>query len=62
MWHDHSFSQRNRTTERTVGVAVRGGRVVGMGRVVGQNLKKEGVDNMGDLHKTGGVSTFLPTM
>ena len=26
MWRDHPFSQRNRTTERTVGVEVGGGR------------------------------------
>ena len=36
LWHDHLFSQRNRTTERTVGVGV------------GQNEKKgEGVGNIG---------------
>ena len=30
MWHDHPFSQRNRTTERTVGVEVGGDREVGV--------------------------------
>ena len=29
MWHDTPFSQRNRTTERTVGVEVGGDREVG---------------------------------
>ena len=26
MWHDHSFSQRNKTTERVVGVEFEAGR------------------------------------
>ena len=26
MWHDHQFSQRNKTTERTVGVEFGGDR------------------------------------
>ena len=43
MWHDHPFSQRNKTTKRAVGV--RGWRleVEGSGEVgrrVGQNVKK----------------------
>ena len=29
MWHDHPFSQRNRTTERTVRVGFGGDREVG---------------------------------
>ena len=29
MWHDHPFSQRSRTTEKTVGVEVGGDREVG---------------------------------
>ena len=33
MWRDHAFSQRNRTTERTVGVEVRGDREVGERRL-----------------------------
>ena len=33
MWCDYSFSQRNRTTERTVGVEVRGDREVGERRL-----------------------------
>ena len=40
MWHDHPLSQRNRTTERTVGVGVGGDREVGGG----QNLKKSGYE------------------
>ena len=43
MWCDHPFNQRNRTTERTVGVGVGvgGDREVG-GEAGGQNLKKWG--------------------
>ena len=40
MWRDGPFSQRNRTTERTVGIGVAKDREVGGG--VGQNLKKGG--------------------
>ena len=29
MWHDHPFSQRNRTTEKAVGMEVRGDREAG---------------------------------
>ena len=29
MWHDHPFSQRNRSTEGTVGLAFEGDREVG---------------------------------
>ena len=39
MWRDHPFSQRNRTTEKTVGVGFGGDRKVGGGEV-GQNLKR----------------------
>ena len=38
MWHDHPSSQRNRTTEKTVGVGFGGDRKVG--GEVGQNLKR----------------------
>ena len=31
MWHDHPFSQRNRTTEKPVGVGVGDDRKVGGG-------------------------------
>ena len=31
MWHDHPFSQGNKTTERAVGVGVGGNRVGGSG-------------------------------
>ena len=37
MWCDHPFSQKNKTTERAVGVAVGDDREGGGG---GQNLKK----------------------
>ena len=36
MWRDHPFSQRNKTTERALGVGVGGDRKRGGG---GQNLK-----------------------
>ena len=42
MWHDHPFSQRNRTTERSVGLQVGGDREMGGGEGVGQNLEKGG--------------------
>ena len=38
MWRDHPFGQRNKTTERAVGVGVGGDR----GGGIGQNLKKGG--------------------
>ena len=41
MCRDHSFSQRNRTTERTLWVRFGGDREVGGGGG-GQDLKKEG--------------------
>ena len=41
MWHNHPFSQRNKTTERAVGVGVGGKREWGGGGI-GQNLKKGG--------------------
>ena len=48
MWHDHPFSQRNRTTERSVGLQVGGDREMGGGEGVGQNLEKGGgVGNIG---------------
>ena len=40
MWRDHPFSQRNKTTERAVGVGVEGNREE-RGEV-GQTLKKGG--------------------
>ena len=48
MWRDHPFRQRNKTSERAVGVRVGGDRERGGGGV-GPNLKKE-------------VRTPLPTM
>ena len=36
MWHDHPFGQRNKKTERAVGLRVGGN------RGGGQNLKKRG--------------------
>ena len=53
MWHNHPFGQRNKTTERAVGVAV-GGNTPPQ---VGQNLEKMGgVDNTWALHKIGNRS------
>ena len=51
MWRDHPFRQRNKTSERAVGVRVGGDgeRGGGGGGGVGPNLKKE-------------VRTPLPTM
>ena len=40
MWYDHPFSQRNMTTEKTVGVGVGGSRKVG-----GRGGQKKGVGN-----------------
>ena len=51
MWHDHPFSQINRTTERTVGVEVGVDNKVGRG---GEGWTKS--------EKEGQVSTPLPTM
>ena len=39
MWSDYLFTQRNKTTERAVGVGGGGERGKGVG--LGQNLKKE---------------------
>ena len=36
MWHDYPFSQRNMTTEKTVGVGVGGSREVGKKKGVGK--------------------------
>ena len=38
MWHDHPFSQRNKTTEIAVGWGLEAAR---KGKGVGQNLKKK---------------------
>ena len=38
MWHDHPFSQRNKTTETAVGWGLEAAR---KGKGVGQNLKKK---------------------
>ena len=43
MWCNHPFSQRNKRTERAVGLGVEGDRERG----VGQNFKKGGVENIG---------------
>ena len=48
---DHLLSQRNRTTERTVGVGLE---MTKKWEGLGQNLKKERVGNIGGLHKLGG--------
>ena len=42
MWCDHPFNQRNKTTEKVVGVGFGGDREGGGG----QNLKREGVGNI----------------
>ena len=42
MWHDHQFSQRNRTTEGTVGVEVGGDRELGGGGAGVDKILKRG--------------------
>ena len=44
MWHDHPFSERNKTTEREMGVVVGDGRERGGGWT---KFEKEGVENIG---------------
>ena len=51
MWCDHPFSQRKRTTERTLGVEVGGDREVGGG--CGQNLKRGGRQYRGSSKNRG---------
>ena len=50
---DHLLSQRNRTTERTMGVGLE---ITKKWEGLGQNLKKEQVGNIGGLHKLGGLA------
>ena len=50
MWRDHPFSQRNKTTERAVGLGVACTRE---GGALGQNLNKEGGGDIGPLYKIG---------
>ena len=48
MWHDQPFSQRNMTTDKTVGAGVGGDREVGVGGCVDKILKRGvGVGNIG---------------
>ena len=51
MWHNHPFSQRNKTTERAVGVGV-GGNMEERG--LGKIWKRE-VGNIGVFYKIGGI-------
>ena len=46
-----SIQQKKQTTERAVGVGFGGNRERGFGQI----LKKEGVRNIGGLHKIGGL-------
>ena len=57
MWHSHSFSQRNRTTEKTVVAGIAGDReVVGVGVRVDKIWKKGGGRQYRwGLHKVGGL-------
>ena len=50
MWHDHPFSQRNKTTERALGLWVGGNRKGGW-----TQFKKGGRQYRWDLHEIGGV-------
>ena len=47
MWRDHPFSQKNRTTERTVRVKVGGDREMGWGGVEWTKFEKGWVGNIG---------------
>ena len=49
MWGDDPFSQRNKTTKRSVRVEV--------GEKVGENVKDRKVGNIEDLEKIGGLRT-----
>ena len=55
MWHDHPSSQRNRTTEKTVGVGFGGDRKVGGGGWT--KFEKGEWRNIG-----GGISTTMSTI
>ena len=44
MWRDHPFSQRDKTTERAVGLEVGGDRERGVGQIW-----KGGIGNMGGM-------------
>ena len=58
-WSDHPFSQRNRATEKTVGVGVGGDREFRGGSSGGQNLRKKGgVQYRRGLHKIGGLAAL----
>ena len=52
MWRDHPFSQRNRKTERTVGVEVGGDRKVWRG---GWTKFEKGEGGGGKQYRGGGV-------
>ena len=54
MWRDHPFSQRNRATEKTVGVGFGGDRKVGGGWT---KFEKGEWRNIG-----GGISTPMSTI
>ena len=56
MWHDHQFSQRNRTTVGTVGVGVGGDRELGGG---GTKCEKGGKKYMRRLRKIEGLLLLL---
>ena len=49
MWHDHPFSQRNKTTERALGLWVGGNRKGGW-----TQFEKGGRQYRWDLHEIGG--------
>ena len=62
MWRDHPFSQRNRTTDRTLGGW--GLEVTGkLGGGAWTKFEKRGVGNIGGgLHKIGWLAPYLPTV
>ena len=58
IWCDHPFSQRNRTTERTVDVRIGGDREVGGECWTKFEKGGRGGRQHGGLHKIGGLAPF----
>ena len=57
MWHDHQFSQKNKTSKIAVEVKVGGNRKERL-----QKVHKDWIGNIGVLHNIGGVRNSLSTM
>ena len=52
MWHDNTFSQRNKATKRAET----------LGEEDWKKIERSRVSNVGGLHKTAGVRNPLPTI